>query len=134
MSIDIRITHIKNDPTGRDTTKKLNDEYVVVENFGDTKVTMYNWQLTDWRQGQQHIHKYNFKQYLSNGSTWIFVPGEVIFLFTGSGSDIFIPKTDTQSPQYHLYWNKEWFIWNNTGDTACLYNAEGKLVSQLTVP
>jgi hypothetical protein len=134
MAQEVKIIAIHNDPAGKDTSEKLNDEYVTIKNTGDTRVNMKGWQLTDWRPGQQHIHIYNFPQRLSDNSNWTFDPGEYIFLMTGHGQDVFIPANNGRPPQFHLYWNKDWFVWNNTGDTACLYDSEGKLVSQLTVP
>lgn len=134
MSLDIRITGIHNNPAGKDTPEKLNDEYVIIQNLGTEKVIMKDWQLTDWRNNQQHLHIYTFKEKLSDNKTWSFDPGEYIFLMTGHGLDTFIPANNGKPPQFHLYWNKDWFVWNNTGDTACLYDSTGKLVSQLSVP
>ena len=134
MGLDIRIVELHNNPAGKDTQEKLNDEYVEIRNMGDTNVNMSGWTLTDWRPGQQHIHTYEFKPKLSNGTFWTFEPGECIFLMTGHGLDAFYPSNNVIPPQFHLYWNKDQFVWNNTGDTACLYNANGRLISQLTVP
>lgn len=133
MGSNIQITYIKNDPAGKDTTSKLNEEYIVIKNLGDTIVDMNKWLVTDFRPNQQHIHKYTFSNVLSDKSVWTFDPGEVIFLKTGSGLDVFIPKDDSHPPQFHLYWNSGWFIWNNTGDTACLFDPNGVLISQLKV-
>ncbi len=134
MAINVQITGIHNNPAGKDTAEKLNDEYVVVKNLGDQSVNMYGWQLTDWRPGQQHLHIYKFPQRLTDGSLWTLDPGEVIYLMTGTGCDRFYPADGTHPAQFHLFWNKDWFIWNNTGDTACLYDSEGKLVNQFKVP
>lgn len=134
LSTNIKITSIHNNPDGKDDTSKLNEEYVVIKNIGNTTVDLQNWVISDWRNGQQYFHKYEFSHFLSNGLSWTFEPGEVIFLFTGYGKDVFVDKSVDYPPQFHLYFNNGWFIWNNTGDTAILYDAYGTIVSQLTVP
>ena len=133
MSAIIKITSIKNDPAGKDTQSKLNDEWVRIENIGDQPENLSNWILTDWRPSQQHIHKYTIPMVLSNLNTWTLDPGELLFFMTGTGSNKFYAKTDKYPAQFHLFQNSSKFIWNNTGDTACLYNSSGNLVSQLTV-
>lgn len=133
MSADVKITFINNDPEGKDTQRKLNDEWVKIENKGDTSISLEGWKLTDWRPNQQHIHIFNFPKYIDN-STWQLSPGELIFVMTGSGNNQFIPDTNEYKPQYHLYWNKNWFVWNNTGDTACIYDANNNLINTFSVP
>jgi len=46
-----------------------------------------------------------------------------VTLYTGKGKN-----TATK-----LYWGRVAHVWNNEGDTAYLYNAQGKLVSSKTV-
>jgi Lamin Tail Domain len=84
-----------------------NQEYVQITNTGTTAVNMNGWKLTD----QGALHVYTFSYTLKAKST--------VTLRSGSGKN-----TATT-----LYWNKYSFIWNNTGDKAYLYNAQGKLVS-----
>ncbi|WP_024831637.1 lamin tail domain-containing protein [Ruminiclostridium josui] len=132
MSLEVKITAIHNNPVGKDTKEKLNDEYIVIKNTGDVSVSMDNWQVTDWRPEQKHIHTYTFPPFIDS-STWTLDPGEYIFLMTGKGTNVFIPEKDDKPPQFHFYWNKDWFVWNNTGDTACLYNSSGNLVHSLNV-
>lgn len=133
MSAIVKINYIHNNPDGKDTKQNLNDEWVLLENKGDESINIVGWKLTDWRPNQQHIHVYTFPTRV-DGYTWTLDPGELIFLMTGSGNDTFIAGDSTHLPQFHLYWNKSWYVWNNTGDTACLYDDGGNLVSQLHVP
>jgi len=84
-------------------------EYVQITNTGTNAVNLNSWKITD--EGAKHT--YTFPSYaLSAGST--------VTLISGLGTN----SADS------LYWNKDIFIWNNDGNTAYLYNAQGTLVSQ----
>ena len=86
-----------------------NQEWVQVTNQGTTAVNLQDWKITD--EGAKHTSV--FSSYTLNSTS-------TVTLYSGSG-------TNTANT---LYWNKEAFIWNNEeGDTAYLYNAQGKLVS-----
>lgn len=95
--------------------QKPNQEYVKITNSGTTAVNLKSWKIKD----QGNIHTYVFPSYtLKVKST--------VTLKSGLG-------TNTAST---LFWKKNIFIWNNhdpkhneNGDTAYLYNAQGKLVS-----
>jgi hypothetical protein len=66
---------------------------------------------------------------------WRVDPGELIFLITGPGSDVYIPSA--QNPQFHFHWGKNQQVWNNAGDIACLLRPQGSqlvVVSVLPVP
>jgi hypothetical protein len=69
---------------------------------------MKGWKIRD----SHNYHTYYFPSYTLK-------PKYTVTLRSGKG-------TNTAST---LYWNKYSFIWNNKGDTAYLYNAQGKLVS-----
>ncbi len=85
-----------------------NQEYVKISNSGTTAVNLKGWKIKD--RGAKHT--YIFPSYtLKSKST--------VTLRSGLG------KNTTST----LYWGKNIFIWNNTGDTAYLYNTQGKLVS-----
>jgi hypothetical protein len=85
-----------------------NQEYVKIINSGTAAVNLKGWKIKD--SGAKHT--YTFSSYnLKSKST--------VTLRSGLGKN-------TAST---LYWNKNIFIWNNTGDTAYLYNAQGKSVS-----
>jgi hypothetical protein len=85
-----------------------NQEYVQIANTGTTAVNLNGWKITD----QGALHVYTFSGYSLKAKS-------TVTLRSGSGNN-----TATT-----LYWNKYSFIWNNTGDKASLYNAQGKLVS-----
>lgn len=132
--MSVKIIRINNNPTGKDTKEKLNDEYVVIQNQGTTNVDIAGWKLTDYREGQEHIHIYTFPSRTSNTTNLILKPRELVFIMTGTGTNVYISNPSNNGlPQYHLYWNQGWFIWNNDGDTACLYDTDLNLISTLTV-
>jgi hypothetical protein len=85
-----------------------NQEYVQITNKGTTAVNLKGWKIKD--RGAKHT--YVFPSYTLKAKS-------TVTLRSGLGKN-------TAST---LYWNKNIFIWNNTGDTAYLYNALEKLVS-----
>jgi Intermediate filament tail domain. len=95
--------------------EKPNQEYVQITNKGTKSVNLKSWKIKD--QGAKHT--YTFSSYTLKAKF-------TVTLRSGSGKN-------TAST---LYWNKYSFIWNNHdsahneyGDTAYLYNAQGKLAS-----
>jgi hypothetical protein len=85
-----------------------NQEYVKITNSGKTSVNLKGWEIKD--EGAKHTYTFSSNTLKSKSS---------ITLRSGHGKD----SGST------LYWNRYLFIWNNDGDTAYLYNAQGKLVS-----
>lgn len=67
------------------------------------------WKIKD----KSEKHTYIFSNY-------ILKPKSTVNLRSGNGTN----TADT------LYWNKHSFIWNNSGDTAYLYNAQRELVDK----
>jgi Lamin Tail Domain len=47
--------------------------------------------------------------------------GKQAIIYTGDGSSY------TTSTSTHLYWGREWYVWNNTGDKVILRRADGSL-------
>jgi YD repeat-containing protein len=90
-----------------------NQEYVKITNKGTTAVSMKNWKITD--KGAKHTYKFSSSYTLKSKAT--------VTIYTGKGKN-----TATK-----LYWGRVAHVWNNEGDTAYLYNAQGKLVSSKTV-
>jgi hypothetical protein len=88
----------------------VNQEYVKITNKGKTAVSMRGWKITD----QDAIHTYKFP------STFVLKSKTTVTLYTGKGT-----KSATK-----LYWGRGAFVWNNEGDTAYLYDAQGNLVSK----
>lgn len=90
----------------------VNQEYVKITNSGKTSVNLKGWKIKD--SGAKHTYTFSSYTLKSKSS---------VTLRSGSG----------KNSGSTLYWNKYSFIWNNTGDKAYLYNAQGKLVSSKTV-
>lgn len=87
-------------------------EYVKVTNKGAKSVNLKGWKIKD--KGAKHTYTFSSYTLKSKAS---------VTLRSGKG----------KNSGSTLYWNKYSFIWNNDGDTAYLYNAQGKLVSSKTV-
>ncbi|WP_336361607.1 lamin tail domain-containing protein [Haladaptatus sp. ZSTT2] len=89
----------------------LNDEYVDFTNTGSTDQDMTGWTVED-----------------EVGKTYSFPSGYTITsdgscrLHTGSGTD--------SSQDGDLYWGRGSPVWNNSGDTVHLYEADGSLHTQ----
>jgi hypothetical protein len=88
----------------------LKDEWVKVTNKGSSSVPLTGWKIND--EGSKHT--YTFPSYTLNS-------GSTLTVFTAKGTN-----TATE-----LYWGSDDPIWNNDGDTAYLYDNNGKLVSKL---
>jgi hypothetical protein len=86
----------------------LNAEYVRITNNGTVNANLQNWTLRD-KAG--HVFKF---------PSVTVKPGQRLYVHTGSGTDF---KPDSQ----HLYWKSGNYIWNNTGDTATLRSASGRV-------
>jgi len=71
---------------------------------------MTGWKITD----NSTKYKYHFSEFTLS-------PRITVTLYTCSGSD-----TDTE-----LYWGYNRSVWNNGGDTAWLYDADGNLEDRM---
>ena len=91
-----------------DDNLNLNGEYVVVCNHLGTAVALGGWSLTD--DGARHTYRFGAFTLRAAGS---------VTLYSGAGKNSAIA----------LYWNSDGAIWNNDGDCAHLYSAQGALVS-----
>ena len=103
----IRIVKIQYDSPGSDTgsNSSLNAEYVVLKNTTSTNRSLTGWTLRD-KTG----YTYRFP-------TFTLKAGASVTIHTGKGS-----ATTT-----HRYYNRTWYVWNNTGDTAYLRDSKGVL-------
>jgi len=118
------IEHINHNPTGKDTPDKLIEEFVVLENEGTEKVSLAGWTLTDETTTGQRRHVYRFPETISLSSR------EKAYLHTGPGEDRF---EKGKPSKWNLFWGRRSFVWNNEGDTATLFDAEGNKVDSLQV-
>jgi hypothetical protein len=123
-SYRIIIDHINHNPRGKDTPDKLNDEFVALENEGPEKISLAGWTLTDETATGARRHVYTFPRIVSLS------PREKAYVHTGPGEDSF-EKGDP--PKWNLHWGRRSFVWNNEGDTATLFDAEGNKVDSLQV-
>jgi len=120
----IIIEHINHHPHGKDVSDKLNEEFVVLENEGAEKISLAGWTLTDDTTTGARRHVYTFPQTVSLSSR------EKAYVHTRPGEDSFeqgIPS------KWNLHWERHSFVWNNEGDTATLFDAEGNKVDSLQV-
>lgn len=105
-----KITTLHADAKGDDRVN-LNDEYVRVANLEERPMNLRGFRISD-----RYGHTYIFRSV-------ILPPGHTLLLFSGSGKDLL-----DSGGQVKLYWNSDWPIWNNEGDTAFLRDPEGRLV------
>jgi len=86
----------------------LNHEWVQLRNRSGSWINLANWTLRD-KAG--HVFKFG---------SYSIKPYGYVRIHTGKG-------TGTQTDRY---WNRSWYIWNNTGDTAILENQNGTVIDQ----
>jgi micrococcal nuclease len=101
-SVEIQVNY---DAPGNDNTN-LNGEYVMIKNTGKEIINIYGWTIKD-----SATSIYKFGRYL-------FKPGEVIYIFTGSGED----------SEGKFYWGNTKPVWNNKHDTLYLRDSGGLLI------
>lgn len=103
----IAITYIESNPAGSD----LEGEYVRIANNTSSAINMTGWTLRD--EGRKHSFTL---------PSFMIAPGAVVQIWTKGG----------QNDATNLYWGQRGAVWNNTGDTAILLDAEGKQVSRFS--
>jgi hypothetical protein len=108
----VMIYKVQYDSPGSDTgsNSSLNAEYVVLKN-----TTRSNRVLTGWTLRDKTGYTYRFP-------TFTLKAGATVTIRTGKGS-----ATAT-----NRYYNRAWYVWNNTGDTAYLRTASGSLADSCT--
>ncbi|HWI53637.1 MAG TPA: lamin tail domain-containing protein [Symbiobacteriaceae bacterium] len=109
------------------------EEYVVLVNMGDRPVDMRGWSLTNRKQDQVDHYRYLFPRFLSTGDLWELEPGGLVLLYTGRGTNG-ATATTGEAHQFHLFQHRTQCVWADPGDTACLYDRSGKLVSEYELP
>ncbi|GAB2824691.1 hypothetical protein GCM10022221_23350 [Actinocorallia aurea] len=108
----LRFGKIQYDAPGADNggNAHLNKEYVVLKNAGGKAVKLKNWTLRD---AQNHVYKF---------PAFTLKAGRSVTVHTGKG----------KNSAMHLYMQRGWYIWNNSGDTATLRDAQGTKVLSKT--
>ena len=104
-SAGISVARAHADAAGTDRDN-LNDEYIVIENSGDTSIDLTGWTVSD-----EANHRYLCPRFVLPAK------GKVT-LRTGLGKN-------TAS---ELFWGSRRPIWNNDGDTILIRDADGYLV------
>lgn len=104
----IRFARVQYDSPGTDTDTNVsrNAEWIRVKNYGNRRRDLTGWKIRD-RGGNQ----YRFPKFVLR-------PGKSVKVHTGRGRNT---ATD-------LYWRKDNFIWNNSGDKAILKKRGGERV------
>ncbi|WP_297497143.1 lamin tail domain-containing protein, partial [Thermococcus sp.] len=87
----------------------MNDKYVVLKNIGGKPANLTGWKLMDSRRNRRHAFIF---------PPFTLKPGATVTVHTGKGAN-----TDID-----LCWGKKRPVWNNGGDTAYLYDAQGNLI------
>ncbi|HKJ58569.1 MAG TPA: lamin tail domain-containing protein [Halobacteriales archaeon] len=102
----LQVADVQFDAPGAERAN-LDEEYVAFENAGEAAIDLSGWRVEDAAG-----HAYAFADGTELG------PGERLTLRTGSGSDT----------AADVYWGSGNPIWNNTGDTVSVFDADGALV------
>ena len=104
----IQINEIYYNSPGSDTgsNSSLNGEWVRLYNTSSSNIRLTNWTLRD---AAGHVFKFG---------TYTLGAHRYVKIHTGHG-------TRTQTDRY---WNLNWYVWNNTGDTATLRDSLGGTV------
>mgnify|MGYP002408763551 CR=1 FL=1 len=92
------------------TDLNCKNEWVKIKNTGTSPVSLTGWRISD--EGTKHTYTF---------PSFTLAPGATVTLHTGDGTN---SATD-------LYWGSKRPIWNNDGDTASLYDRNGRLVDSL---
>jgi hypothetical protein len=104
----VKISYVYFDSPGSDsgTNTSLNAEYVRIKNVSSTNKSIAGWTLRD-KTG----YTYRFP-------TFTLKAGATVTVHTGKGT----------ASSTHRYYNRTWYVWNNSGDTAYLKDSSGKTV------
>ena len=103
---DLKITAVTFDAEGDDNQNE-NGEWVEITNQGNGAADLTGWRLED--EGPDHIYSF--------ADGFGLAPGARVTLHSGIG-------TDTATT---LFWGRGNAVWNNSGDTASLFDSAGLL-------
>lgn len=107
VAVTIDITCSQVDAPDNDH-QNLGEEYICLRGNAAPSTELADWRISDL---YPRYHTYRFGQFE-------LAAGDTVRLHSGHGED---STTD-------LYWGYHSAIWNNGGDTVCLYDASGALV------
>ena len=104
----LAVVKVHADPEGLDReNKNKHDEYIVIENQGQTLLEMTGWTVSDASQRDPYLFP-----------LFTLPPKAQVTLHTGYG----------KNTERTLFWGTRKWIWNNDGDTIAIRDAEGRLV------
>lgn len=116
VSGDVDIIEVFENAPG-DDRENPNGEFVIIENTGNTSISLEGWALRD----ESTRHRYTFPAVELEA-------GERAQIRTGCGND------DSDADPVELFWcDPEPPVWNNDGDLALLLDPNGAIVSEFTV-
>jgi hypothetical protein len=101
----------------------LEQDWVRITNTGSHAVSMTGWRLTN-EGGRNSLTFIDWPTPDGSTYTFILLPHTTVTVYSGTTG------TPTNTRLYWPYNN----LWNDSGDTAYLYNPEGNLVSSLSRP
>lgn len=107
----LKITKIYFDPAGADTggSQTLRNEMIVIKNKDKRHRSLTDWKVHD--QGRNHTYRFGRLKLR---------PGRSVRLHTGSGNN---DRNDR-------FWNLDFYVWNNDGDTGFLKNKRGQSIDR----
>lgn len=111
LASPLRFTYVQYDPPGNDlppTNAKLNAEFVTIYNPTTIARSLSGFRVHD--VGPDHTYR--------GFGTFKLGPHKSVRLHTGSG----------RNTATNRYWNLDYYVWNNTGDTATLVASTGAVV------
>ena len=108
---ELTIVEIAADAPGRDN-ENLNGEWIIIANTGPSTVDISHWTVKD----ESSVHRFQFP-----AGTTIASDTEVV-VFTGCG-------TNNLS---EFYWCDETPVWDNSGDTGFVLDANGAIIDQFS--
>ncbi len=99
----------------------MTDEWVCIANEGTTTEFMEGWILLRWKPDGKHYNHFYFPAEV-DGIRLNFKPGQLLFVTTGTGKDVYYPASEGNPGQFHFFQGLDQFIWNETKDKANLYS------------
>jgi len=100
----------------RDTSTSLNEEYVILTSNEENDLAIGGWRLVNISRPERPTFVF---------PNFVLAPESEIYLYTGSGTN----NLNTGD----FYWGRSAPVWRK-GDTAQLFDAQGRLVSSYQVP
>ncbi len=92
-------------------------DYVALTNNSNSAINLRNWHIIDITPTNQKRHEFIFKK------DFFLAANTIVKIWSGVGKD----------NANNIYQNRRASIWNNTGDTATLYDSNGNEVDELKV-